>query len=254
MATELENGNSKFRLYGGRDPRTLPAYPLKLAARILLIPRSTLSAWVFGQEWVEKNGQKRSFEPLIIPPDRQSNLLSFVNLVEAHVLKTIRHKHRVQMIFVRHAIGELSKTYNTEHPLADVDLLAGSTELFYERFGILLNLSRGKQQAFSFLRTYLDRIERNLENQARRLYPFVVAPVWVGRKTLINQDPKLISIDPYISYGRPVITGTGITTDAIADRFWGGDGIEVLAQDFDCSAHAIEYAIRYEKAQTHPSL
>jgi uncharacterized protein (DUF433 family) len=254
MATELENDNLRFRLYGGKDPRTLPAYPLELAARILLIPRSTLRVWVFGAEWTEKSGQKRSFEPLIIPPDRRKTLLSFVNLVEAHVLKTIRHKHRIQMIHVREAISELSKTYNTEYPLADVDLLAGDAELFYKRFGILLNLSRGKQQAFSFLQTYLDRIERNLEKQAKRLYPFVIAPVWVGRKTLINQDPKLISIDPYISYGRPVITGTGISTDAIADRFWGGDNIELLARDFDCSISAIEYAIRYEKAQAHPSL
>ncbi len=249
MSAGLKNGDSKFRLYGGRDPRLLPAYPLDLAARFVLLPTSTLRVWVFGATWKEKGGAERSFKPLITPPDRKETVLSFVNLVEAHVLKTIRRKHRIQMIKVREAIDQLSEMYKTEHPLADVDLLAGRTDLFVNQFGVLLNLSMGKQVALDFLQIYLSRIERNLAQEATRLYPFVVTPKRVGKKEIIVQDPKLISIDPYISYGRPVITGTGISTDAIADRFWGGDSIQELAEDFDCGSSEIEYAIRYEKAQ-----
>jgi uncharacterized protein (DUF433 family) len=236
-----------LRLYGGRDPRDLPAYPLELAARLLLLPRSTLKAWVFGQEWKQKD-VVRFFQPLISPPDPSVHKLSFVNLVEAHVLKAVRRKHYVHMDRVRTVLDDLKRAHNTDHPLADVDLLAGGGELYIER-GQLLNLTMGKQVAMEFLKVYLSRIDRDIEGAATRLFPFVVNPVRVG-KLIIEQDTKVIAIDPYISFGRPVINGTGIPTDAIADRFWGGDTIDLLAKEFEVSQSDIEYALRYENAQS----
>jgi len=90
------NGNGKIDLsiYGGRDPRDLPACSLDVAAAWLLVPKSTLRDWVFGASWTEKDGTPRSFKPLIKPPDPDVQMLSFVNLVEIHVLKSIRRKHR----------------------------------------------------------------------------------------------------------------------------------------------------------------
>jgi uncharacterized protein (DUF433 family) len=244
----VDQTDKSFRLYGGKDPRDLPAYPLAMAAKFLLLPKSTLRVWVFGDTWTEKGGNVRSFKPLIVPPDRSEPILSFVNLVEAHVLKTIRRKHRIQMIMVRQAIDDLANLYQTEHPLADVDLLAGGAELFASRYEALLNLSMGRQIALHFLRMHLSRIERNIQNHSARLYPFVISPKRVGSE-LIDQDNRVIAIDPYISYGRPTLSGTGIPTDAIAERFWGGDSIEELAEDFGRTVTEIEYALRYERAQ-----
>src|SRR5216684_2043806 len=91
-------------LYGGHDPRHLPLYPADVAARILLVPLSTLKTWVFGAVWYDRQAQRdRRFEPLIMPPDPDTQMLSFVNLMEAHVLKSIRRKHKVQMVKVRDA-------------------------------------------------------------------------------------------------------------------------------------------------------
>jgi hypothetical protein len=90
--------DGRFALYGGRDPRELPTYPLDLAAGFLLLPRSTLKAWAFGATWRPKGESRpRVFHPLLEPPDRGQQMLSFVNLVEAHVLKAVRRKHYVHM-------------------------------------------------------------------------------------------------------------------------------------------------------------
>jgi uncharacterized protein (DUF433 family) len=241
-----ENG-SDFRLYKGGDPRDLPAYPVELAAHLLLLPKSTLKAWVFGATWKPKGLPSRFFEPLIDPPNRSEQMLSFVNLVEAHVLKAVRRKHLVHMMKVRDAIKHLKEQFDTEHPLADIDLLAGGRDLFLQEHEQLLNLTLGRQIAMEFLTVYLKRIDRDL-GRAVKLYPFVVQPLRIGRE-VIDQDCKVIAIDPYVSYGRPVINGTGIPTDAIAERFWGGDSIDEIVEAFGRTKTEIEFALRYEKAQ-----
>jgi len=251
---DRENGNGEaFDIYGGRDPREQPAYPLDIAFRLLLLPRSTLKAWVFGARWKQKeNGhfRWRTFEPLITPPDRSDphRMLSFVNLVEAHVLKAVRRKHYVQMDKVRDAIERLKQRYETEHPLADVDLLAGGGDLFLSEYGGLLNLTMSEQVAMDFLRIYLERIDRQVQ-KAIRLFPFVRAPIVIGKKVFDPSPNRTIVIDPYTSFGRPVIVGTGIPTEAIAQRFWGGDSIEDLIKDFGRTEAEIQFALRYEHAQ-----
>lgn len=225
----------------------MPAYPLDLAAHILLLPKSTLKAWVFGATWEPKDEPLRIFEPLIDPPDRAVQMLSFVNLVEAHVLKAVRRKHFVHMAKVRDAIRHLKEKFESQHPLADIDLLAGGKDLFLQEYAELLNLTMGRQVAMEFLVVYLSRIDRDL-GRAVKLYPFVIQPLRIGSE-VIDQDSKVIAIDPYVSYGRPVVDGTGIATDAIAERFWGGDSIDELVEAFGRTKTEIEFAIRYERAQ-----
>ena len=239
-------------IYGGRNPRDLPAYPVDVAARLLLLPRSTLVAWVFGSTWYDKKANRiRRFQHLLDPPDPiEDRMLSFVNLVEAHVLKSIRRVHLVQMDKVRDGLEHLKEFYpQTAHPLADIDLLAGGRDVFIERHGQLLNVTMGKQLAMDFLVLYLRRIERNVKGFAAKLFPFTVKPIRVGRKIIEQDAEKLIAIDPYVSFGRPIINGTGIPTDAIAERFWGGDSIDVLVKEFNRPQVEIEYALRYENAQ-----
>jgi uncharacterized protein (DUF433 family) len=251
LSGTVQNGNgNRFALYGGRDPRDIPLYPLDWAAQLLLLPKSTLKAWVFGAEWFEaKSRRVRQFLPLIEPPDRDDLTLSFVNMVEAHVLKAIRRKHYVRMDEVRDGLAIL-KTASpwTDHPLADIDLLAGGRHFFTKEYGSLLNVGMGKQIAMDFLEVYLSRVERNPQGLANKLFPFTAAPIRVGKQVIV-QDTKIVAIDPYVSFGRPIINGTGITTDAIADRFFGGDPIEMLCDEFDLQRTDIESAIRYENAQ-----
>lgn len=49
-----------------------------------------------------------------------------------------------------------------------------------------------------------------------------------------------------VCFGLPYLRSTGTRTDAIADRFLGGDSVEALARDFGASTSSIELAIRFE--------
>jgi uncharacterized protein (DUF433 family) len=55
-----------------------------------------------------------------------------------------------------------------------------------------------------------------------------------------------IVIDPSISFGRPVLTGTGIRVEIIADRFGAGESIDSLAADYGRPREEIEAVLRSE--------
>ena len=60
---------------------------------------------------------------------------------------------------------------------------------------------------------------------------------------LIRADRRTVVVDPRISFGRPVLVGTGIPVEAIADRFKAGDSIGHLARDYGVSADLVEDAL-----------
>lgn len=103
-------------LYGGKDPRTVPRYAAGEAALYLRLPRATLKTWVHGR--VDQNG--RQAEAVIKLP-ASSGLLSFQNLVEAHVLGAIRRQHGVSLQRVRKALRFVQRKIQQPHPLITVE-------------------------------------------------------------------------------------------------------------------------------------
>jgi hypothetical protein len=103
-----------------RDPRELPAYRLPEAAHYLRIPVTTLRAWVLGQDYDTAAGRHRHFAPVIRLPSQTPPRLSFINLVEAHVLDAIRRQHEIPLQKVRQALSYLRKIIpSSAYPLAD---------------------------------------------------------------------------------------------------------------------------------------
>ena len=102
------------------DVCNTPAYPLADAARYLHIPVGTLRSWVNGRYYSSKDDQQY-FEPLIQRPEPGLPQVSFTNLVEAHVLRSIRKIHGVRLDKVRSALDYLDKQFQMPHPLAQVE-------------------------------------------------------------------------------------------------------------------------------------
>jgi uncharacterized protein (DUF433 family) len=231
-------GDIKF--YGNQDAREMPTYGITEAAHYLSIPFATLRSWVVGRRYPTAS-EKKFFKPLIILPDRSRPLLSFMNLVEAHILNAICKKHNVALPKVRVAINYLSKELSSKHPLADEKLRTDSIDLFIETFGKLINLSANGQLAIrEFLESHLQRIEHDSDGLAARLYPFT--------RTNGTNDPKVVVIDPYVSFGKPVLTGTGIPTAIVTERYKAGESMDELADDYGLPRLQIEEALRYELA------
>ena len=53
---------------------------------------------------------------------------------------------------------------------------------------------------------------------------------------------------PLVSFGRPVIAGTGIPVSAVYERYKAGDSVADLVRDFQLETGAVEEAIRCEAA------
>lgn len=90
-------------IYGGHDPREIPAYRFVDAAIYLNIPVATLRSWTKGYFYPIKDGRK-FFKPVFSLPEPEIPLLSYTNLVEAFVLSSLRRKHQIDLHKIRKAI------------------------------------------------------------------------------------------------------------------------------------------------------
>lgn len=165
-------------------------------------------------------------------------MLSFVNMLELHVLGAIRREHRVHMRHVRSALDFLRQEFQSAHPLVEDAMQTDGKHLFVRKFGQLINASRHGQGAMEeILEAHLRRIERDQHGLAIRLYPFT------RRGT---ESPRFVSIDPLVAYGRPVITGSRVTTTDVAERFKAGESPDELSRDYGRTPKEIWEAIRCE--------
>lgn len=221
------------------DIRDQPAYGLAEAAWYLKLPAATLRSWVAGRAY-PKGQTVATFQALIKPARKQPPLLSFYNLIEAHVLRSLRTEHGVAIREVRKAIRYAERTLDIERLLLRKDLLTHAGEVFLEEYGKLINLTASGQLAMRrLLEEHLKRVEWDRSAFPVRLYPYVSAQPTVARP---------IAIDPGIAFGRPVVLRMGVTTRAIAERMDAGETIDVLAEDYDLKPEEIEEAVLYERA------
>jgi len=218
-------------LYGGKDPRTVPRYAVGEAALYLRLPRATLKTWVHGR--VDQNG--RQAEAVIKLP-ASSGLLSFQNLVEAHVLGAIRRQHGVSLQRVRKALRFVQRKIQQPHPLITVEFQTDGVDLFVKELGRLINASgAGQTEIDEAIRKSLARIDRDEEGVASRLFPFV-------RGT--EGEPKVILMDPKLSFGKPVIVETGIPVSVIVGRYRAGEDPNAIARDYRIPTDHVNDAIR----------
>jgi len=219
--------------------RRTPAYPFVEAAHYLNLPVSTLRAWCLGQGYLYK-GQRKRFRPLIRLDGKAGEGLSFLNLVEAHVLAAIRRLHGVPLPKVRSALLFVGRALDIDRPLAHAEFQTDGVDLFVDQLGRLLNVSReGQFEIAGFLRDHLERIERDTAGLPIKLFPFT-------RSAVVASAPTPIEIDPRVAFGRPALRGKGVPTAVLADRFKAGDTLRELADDYGVETGEIEEAIRCE--------
>ena len=85
-----------------------------------------------GRDVAQLGGGQRS-RSLIHVDDPKKQYLSFVNLVEAHVLAAIRRRHGVRLPKVRRALDYLQRQFPVEHPLINQAFQTDGLDLFVDR-------------------------------------------------------------------------------------------------------------------------
>jgi uncharacterized protein (DUF433 family) len=200
------------------------AYGYAQAAHYVGVPEKTLRRWA-------------SEDGLLVAPD--ANALSFNNLAEAHILKAMRKTHGLALQGIRKALKELRETRQSAHPLLAEEFETDGVDLCIRDADAVVNLSKRSQREFrEFVSLYLHRIKRDESGRVAYFYPFIVADQ--------ANEPKSVSLNPTVSFGKPVLAGTGISTSVIVGRFSARDSVEELAREYGVPSAVLEDAIRWE--------
>lgn len=224
-----------------QDLRQAAVYTAAEAARYLRLPASTVRAWAFGQDY-RIEGESRRFQPVISTANPRKRRLSFINLVEMLVLAAIRKDHKVAMKQVRNAVDYLRKRHPSDHPLADHQFQTDGINLFVEKYGQLLNISRDGQIVMKeMIQRYLRLVERDASGVPFKLH--------LPRRADAPEPLAAVVIDPQRGFGRPVLDGRGIRTEVIVDRFHSGESMASLAEDYGVDVPVIEDIVRSVQAR-----
>jgi len=150
----------------------------------------------------------------------------------------MRKLHNLSMQGIRKALKELENLRATQHPLLDESFETDGVNLCIREEDRIINLSKHRQQEIKdFVTIYLHRIRRD-GGVATHLFPFIVADT--------PDEPQSISISPRVSFGKPVLAGTGVSTSVIVGRFKARDSISDLAREYEVSEAVLEDAVRWE--------
>lgn len=227
------------KFYGGQDPREIPLYSVMEAARFIRLPSSTLTDWVQGHWRIP--GTDRFASPIIQVSKDNEGRLSFNNLVEAFVLKTLRRAEGLSMHKVRQAVWHAREELGIDRPFLSRKLAASGDLFLHEEGGLLVNISRASQLALEeIMRQYLTRVEWDEENDLPvRLYPYIAD---------FRIDPTIV-IDPTICFGQPTIAGHGIITSVIIDRINAGEKESDIARDYGIKETLLKDVVLYEMSK-----
>ena len=205
-----------------------PLYGLSEAALYLRVPIKTLEYWAFGRGRIS---------PMIRVAEVRPRALSFMNLLECHMLAAMRSMYDLRLPKIRRAVALLTKTSGFRHPLIEQPLYTNRVDLLIKEIDKLVNLSRGGQLAIpEIFEVHLERVE--YDKGIFNFYPFV--------RSRSAAEPKFIVINPRLGFGKPVIAGTGISTAVIASRFNARESVPELAKEYGLEEKQIEEAIRWE--------
>jgi len=223
----------------------LPLYTVAEAARIVDVPSSTLATWAQGYLRRFPDRPEVSGDPVItfMDPARTGEpSIPFVGLAEALVLAAVR-RSGVPMQRVRPALAELKRGIGVEHALASHKLYTDGAELLFDfgesrfdteegRSALGLVVVRSGQRVFAdVIKEYLQRIEYGADGYASRIH----VPAYAKADVVA---------DPHRAFGAPVFSTGGAKVDDVLDRFWAGESLEELSEEFGVPSDHLEDVVR----------
>lgn len=222
-------------IYRGKDPRELPFYTVSQAAGYLRVPASTLRTWATGMDYPPAAGRRGRFRPVIDVPAGRPVSLTFNNLIEAYVLTTMRRVHELSLGIVRAVIENVKTGMDVERPLLSKEFETDGARLYLRTVEGIIDVSgAGLQLAMPHVAASLKRIERTPAGVSR-LFPF-------ARNV---DEPRIVSIDPCVSFGKPTVAGSRVTVDVLASFKKAGESYASIAREFKLSEDKVRGAVEW---------
>lgn len=214
-------------------PWTQGVYLIPDAARILRLPSSVLRSWISGRP--AENSRYYPAGEFTTEGDGKDRHFGFHALIELFTIAQLRQRG-IPMSTVRQARAELMDRFRTPHPFALEGLMtSGRTLIKSLNEEILLELGTAGQTAFNkVLEPFCAGLDFDAASSlAKRYFP-------LGRG-------KPVVVDPRHAFGRPVILGTNITTQAIISLLRGGETVENIAESYRIDPVAVLAAKAFEQ-------
>jgi uncharacterized protein (DUF433 family) len=211
---------------------TQPLYSFAEADRLAKVTPNTSRRWLKGYHFWYSPDERRTMPP-ITPRSEPTDAVSFVDLMEVAAIGKLRDKG-FSLGRIRE-INEYCRIYlHKPRPLVTETFKVKGRDIFVEAsYGVLLNVGyeAGMQAWDEVLDPFLDTVE--YENElVRRWWP-------------LGKACRVV-VDPDYGFGLPVIEGTGVRTEIIAERARAGDSTEEITYDFGVTPDQIEDALRWE--------
>ncbi len=214
--------------------KLLPAYSVAEAARYLGTNASTLRAWFDGRNYTATGEQRRS-EPVLADRRSKGVPISFLDLVEAHVLLAIRRGYGIPLKHFRAAMDYLRTIDGDLHFLGHRDFFHDKKHLFVNLQDRLVSLSeRGQTVDPDILKEGLRQLRYGVDGYAGQFFP-----------TRDHERQESIVLDPTVNFGRPCLARLAVGADAINARFVAGERLKDLAEDYGATFEEVEEAIRW---------
>jgi uncharacterized protein (DUF433 family) len=212
----------------GTDIREFPRYSISEAAFYVRIPVTTLLAWTQGQNYITQKGVRRTFRPLITLADPKDRLLSFYNLVEAHILRSTTERG-VPLTNIRKALDYVHKGTPGNHPLLTNDFETSGKELFIKHLGATINATaHGQRDMREILEKYLVLVPRDAYGLPLKVFPI---------------NSRRLAIDPLFSSGKPIVRDKGVAASVLWGRKTSGESIPEIAKDYGLTDIEVREAI-----------
>jgi len=214
---------------------TRPLYTYAEADRLAGVSRGTSSRWVKGYKYLNEGGERVSQPPVTAGAEgRTEGGVSFFDLIGIKAMDGLRdlgfstRKIRDVIKYVRDELG-------VDYPLATQKFKTDRRRIYMHagdgRLLEVLGGHRGAQALDEVLDPFLEDLDYH-NDLARRWWP------------LGKGEP--VMVDPAYGFGLPVVVGSGVRTELVAERAEAGDSHEVIAYDFSLTPRQVESALKLE--------
>jgi uncharacterized protein (DUF433 family) len=223
----------------------IPLYTVSDAARIVGVPASTLATWAKGYVRRPPGRPALSGDPVITyrgPERHGAPVIPFVGLAESMALAAVR-RSGVPMQRIRPALDALEQEIGIEHALACSRLYSDGAELLFE-YG---DRHRGSSEGDSALELVVVRSGQTVFAEALAAYLSRIEYGPDGYASLIHvpvYEHADVVADPTRAFGAPIFECGGGRVSDVLERFWAGESLADLSEDFGVPLGELEDVLR----------
>jgi uncharacterized protein (DUF433 family) len=222
----------------------VPLYTVAEAARALDVSASTLATWARGYTRRSPGRSPVVGAPVLTAfsdPGPGQPSIPFIGLAEGMVLAAVRAAG-VPLQRVRPALEALTRELGVTHALASHRLLTDGAELLVDFAESVdddeakpareLVVIRSGQRVFTdIVQHYLHRIDYGSDGYAT----LVRLPAY---------DTAEVVADPTRAFGQPIFARGGSRLSDVLGRFWAGEDLQTVAEEFGVPLTEIEDVVR----------